>query len=117
MGSRVCSRSLLVICSAVLLASGCQALRVREEERPLNETVLMVSRGADEAMLSWQTRPGYRYIVLFADSRSAATKWKPLPGVEMLVGTGAAVTVKDAVPAGQPRFYRLEVIPPSGRKP
>lgn len=92
-------------------------MRVREVEEPLNETVLMVSRGANEAVLSWQTRPGYRYVVLHAESRSAASKWTPLPGAEMIAGTGKTATVRDVVPAGQSRFYRLEVIPPSGRKP
>ncbi len=107
----------LLLCLTALGPSGCGALRVREVEEPLNETVLMVSRGAGEAVLSWQTRPGYRYVVLHADSRSAVGKWNPLPGAEMIAGTGASVTVRDPVPEGRSRYYRLEVIPPSGRKP
>ncbi|MCZ7592774.1 MAG: hypothetical protein M5U15_11795 [Kiritimatiellae bacterium] len=108
------SSALLV---AALALSGCQALMVREVEKPLDDTVLMVARGQDETVLSWKSRRGMNYMVLYSDSRSSATRWQPLPNASMVRGTGAAITVHDAVPAQQPRFYRLEVIPTSGRKP
>lgn len=108
------SRALLL---AVLLSAGCQALMVREEEKPLNDTVLMVSRGSDEAVLSWTALRGVRYMVLYADTRSAGARWQPLPHATLVTGTGETVTVKDVIPADRPRYYRLEIIPASGRKP
>lgn len=90
---------------------------VREVEKPLDDTVLMVARGQNETVLSWTSRRGMNYMVLYSDSRSSTTRWQPLPNASMIRGTGAAITIHDAVPAQQPRFYRLEVTPVSGRKP
>lgn len=101
----------------VLLTAGCQALMVREVEEPLADTVLMVSRGSDETTLSWQTRRGFRYMVLYADSLSGVARWQALPNATQIVGTGSAVTVKDVVPGIRARVYRLETTPISGRKP
>lgn len=99
------------------LSVGCQSMRVREIEEPAHDTVLMVARGVDEAVLSWHAEKGVRYMVLYADSRSSSSRWQPLPGAKLIVGAGAPVTIRDAVPASRPRFYRLEIIPASGRKP
>lgn len=81
------------------------------------ETVLMVARGANETVLSWNTTPGAQYLVLFADRRDGKAKWQPLPGASLLRGDGQPATFKDKVPGTQARFYRIEVIPPSGRRP
>lgn len=111
----------LLVSGALVLAAlgavGCQSLMVREVEKPLDDTVLMVARGQDETVLSWASRRGMNYMVLYSDTRSATARWQPLPNASMLRGTGATITVRDAVPARQPRFYRIEVIPVSGRKP
>ncbi len=103
---------LLIACAA---ASGCAT--VREVDKPISDVVLMVSRGSDEAVLSWNSRRGERYTVLFSDSRAAGARWQPLPGAELVYGTGAPITLRDAVPGNRPRYYRLEVQPATGRRP
>lgn len=100
---------------AACLATGCAT--IREEEAPLTEVVLMVSRGADDAVLSWNTRVGERYTVLYAESREAGARWQPLPGAQGIRGTGAPITIRDPVPAGRPRFYRIDVLPSTSRRP
>jgi hypothetical protein len=107
-----CSGLLLV---ASLAAVGCAAVRV--EEKPVADVVLMVSRGADETVLTWNSRRGERYMILYADSRAAGARWRPLPGAESIYGTGATITLRDAVPGTRPRFYRIDVTPVSGRRP
>lgn len=92
-------------------AAGCQAMRVREEQRPLAETTLMVTRTGERMSLSWNTMPGAAYAVFFSDRRDAKARWQVLRGGEKVIGTGSAVTLTDRVPAGQPRFYRVQLLP------
>lgn len=110
-------RTLLPVLVLAWLAAGCQSMRVREIEKPLAEATLMVVRGADEATVSWGSQRGVRYSVLFAESRGAGVRWQRLPGATGIPGTGGTLTYRDAVPAGTPRFYRLEVTPEAGRRP
>lgn len=109
------ARFLRVVPLSALLVSGCAT--IREEEKPLSEVVLMVSRGSDEAVLSWNSRAGDRYTVLYADSRAAGARWQPLPGAQGLRGTGGMMTIRDPIPSGRPRFYRIDATPASGRRP
>lgn len=102
---------------AVLLLTSCQSMRVREIEEPTHNTVLMVARGTEEAVLSWHAEKGVRYMVLYADSRASGARWQTLPGADLIVGTGAPVTIRDPIPATRPRYYRLELIPSSDRRP
>jgi len=111
--SRLLLRALVL---ATLFGVGCQALMVREEEKPVADTVLMVSRGADETVLSWNSIRGARYMILYSDSRATGTRWQPLPNAASVVGTGSAITVRDAIPNTHARYYRLELVPASGRK-
>jgi hypothetical protein len=110
-------RALFPVLLLAGLAAGCQSMRVREIEKPVAEATLMVARGADEATVSWQSQRGLRYAVLFSESRGAGARWQHLPGASGIPGTGATLTIRDAVPAGTPRFYRLEFTPVSGRRP
>jgi hypothetical protein len=90
---------------------------VREEQKPISDVVLMVSRGANETILTWNSRRGERYMILYAESRDSVARWRPLPGAEAIVGTGAPITIRDAVPADRPRFYRIDVSPFIDRRP
>lgn len=77
----------------------------------------MVARSGEESTVSWMGQRGIRYTLLYADSRKAGSKWMPLPGVAPILGAGAMITIHDKVPAGKPRYYRLQVTPVSNRKP
>ncbi len=110
----VLSRALLL---AALSGAGCKALMVREEEKPVADTVLMVSRGSDETVLSWNSQRGVRYVLLYADSRASGTRWQPLPNAASVLGNGSVLTVRDVIPNSRARYYRLEIIPASGRRP
>lgn len=59
--------------------------------------------------MSWQSSPGRKYTVLYAEARThaEASVWHPLPGYEGLSGTGGQMTAEDTVVQGRPRVYRL----------
>lgn len=60
--------------------------------------------------ITFPTISSQNYRVVYKNSL-ADSLWTPLPGAEMIVGTGAALTVNDPDPnvAGLPRrFYRIE---------
>lgn len=94
-----------------LAGAGCKSIRVVEEQRPLAETTLMVTRAGDDMSMSWNTIPGALYAVFYADRRDAKARWQLVPGGERVVGTGSPVTIKDRVPAGKPRYYRVQLLP------
>lgn len=77
----------------------------------------MVARNAEEAILSWPSKRGETYTILYADSRDTRAKWQPLPAAARVVGTGETMTIRDPVPANQPRYYRILVLQPTGRRP
>jgi hypothetical protein len=100
--------SLLAVCLAVALAAGC--VRV-EEKRPIEgQTTLLVGRAGDSVELSWKTEPGKAYMLLCSEDLGAKGQWRPVPGAEMLVGTGEKITFKDTVPASEKRYYRLQIM-------
>ncbi len=96
-------------CLSLLLASGCAS--VREEETPLAETTLMVTRAGDVVNLQWASQRGFDYVVWYTDQRGARSAWKALPGSEQIRGTGAAIAIRDQPPRGQNRYYRVQAVP------
>lgn len=75
---------------------------------------MMVARSADEAVLSWSSRRGEEYMILFAESRESNARWRPLPGYERVRGTGETIEIRDPVPQNVPRFYRIVTVRPAG---
>lgn len=94
---------------------GCKTVRV--EEQPYSAVTLMVARNPDEAVLTWSSRKGEVYTILFAESRGSGARWQPLPQASRVIGTGETITVRDRIPADQPRYYRILARPASGRRP
>lgn len=92
-------------------------MRVQEEQEPVSETTLMVTRSGGDATLSWQTRPGFEYVLLYSDTRGARSAWYAVPGAERVVGTGSMVTRTDRAPAGGMRYYRLKLLKAGSRAP
>jgi hypothetical protein len=99
----------LLLCGGAL--TGCKTIRVVEEQRPLAETTLMVTRAGENMSLSFNTIAGSTYAVFYADRRDAKARWQLLRGGERVVGTGSTVTLTDRVPAGKPRYYRVQLLP------
>ena len=95
----------LALALAALAPCGC----VHEELRPVRETMLTVARAADEVTLAFEGMRGTYYTVMYSPTNGARARWQPLPdAVNIQVGAnGERVIVKDRVPAGTERYYRL----------
>ena len=93
--------------AALVLAAGCKT--IHEEVQPVRETTLTVARSGGDVTLSWIGVRDTYYTVSYADARGAKAQWKLLPDAINVRGleTGAPIVVKDVLPAGQPRYYRL----------
>lgn len=90
---------------AALAPCGC----VHEELRPVHETMLAVARSAGEVTLAFTGERGLYYTVMYSPSNGARARWKPLPDAVniQVAANGERVIVKDRVPAGTERYYRL----------
>ena len=87
------------------LAAGCVTEIAEVPGQTL--TTLVTSRAGEEVRGSWNTESGKLYTVLYAPNRDARTQWRVLPGYQMLPGTGGRMLLKDRVPLGENRYYRL----------
>lgn len=99
---------------ALLLTAGCAT--IREEQKPIADTVLMVTRAGGETTLAWTAQPNTDYVIWYADRRDAKARWNVLPGAERLRGQGA-MEWRDRVPTGKMRYYRLKAVPAAARAP
>lgn len=97
------------------LATGCAT--VREEQRPLADTTLTVTRAGEDMTLGWTALPDVDYVIWYADRRDAQARWQVLPGAERITGRGRPVIWRDRVSAGQNRYYRLQAVPAAARAP
>ena len=88
------------------LAGGCVSEQVGGVN-PIEQTTLTVVRTADRAQISWLSKKGQHYTVIYSDDRRHDVPWKPLPDAQNLIGTGETLTVEDQVPEGRNRYYRL----------
>ncbi len=79
-----------------------------EEQR---HAPLIVGRSGDVATLSWQTRVGELYTVLYADGRRVGVDWKPLSGAYRILGNGQEMRMQDHRMSGVVRYYRLLIEP------
>jgi hypothetical protein len=96
------------------LMSGCAT--VREEQKPLAETTMMVTRAGDATTMTWTAQPAVDYVIWYADRRDAQARWNVLPGAERLRGQGP-MTWRDQVPSGRLRYYRLQAVPQAAQSP
>lgn len=88
--------------------SGTDALRASDEER---HAPLIVARTGDTALLSWQSRVGELYTVLYADGQRVGVDWRPLESAQRIHGTGGEIRLEDRMRPGLIRYYRLMVTP------
>lgn len=70
----------------------------------------MVVRGGQEVQLTWQSRRGQVYNVLFTDSVGNNARWEILPGYVNMTGTGEDFRAVDYVPTHIKRRYKLDTI-------
>ncbi|HMP73695.1 MAG TPA: hypothetical protein PKE55_10575 [Kiritimatiellia bacterium] len=91
------------------ILTGCVTQTLNAPGDEWAETRLVVTRVADEVNLSWSSKPGLNYTLVYATSRAPGAPWLPLPGGESVRGTGQTITFTDRVPEGQNRYYRLQV--------
>lgn len=97
--------------AAVLLVcgpAGCVSESV-EARVPLVRSTLTVVRAGEEVQLSWSASAGHLYTVLYSDQRDPRSPWQALPGAINLRGEGKDITVRDQVPEGRNRYYRLHL--------
>lgn len=99
----------LLLAGICLCAAGCAT--VREEQKPLTGTTLVVTRAGGQTQLGWASQLGWNYTVLYAERRDKGAAWKVLPGADRLRGTGGPISFNDRVPGGQSRYYRLQATP------
>lgn len=91
-----------------VIASGCATQRVTMEDLKVNETRLFVTRSGENVTLSWESKAGMSYTVLYNHTRSATSPWNVVPGLDSIRGTGRTLTYQDRVPAQDVRYYRLQ---------
>jgi hypothetical protein len=94
----------------LLIAAGCVTREIAPKAS-LAKATLVVSRSGPDAHLQWKSDPSTVYTVLFAPSKKPDAQWKPMPGYIKIRGTGQMFTIKDTIPRGQTRYYRLHVEP------
>jgi uncharacterized protein YceK len=58
---------------AAILLCGCAT--VREEQKPLAETTMMVTRAGDSTTMTWTAQPAVDYVIWYADRRDAQARW------------------------------------------
>ena len=80
----------VIVLLASALVSGCAT--VREEQKPLAETTMMVTRAGDATTMTWTAQPAVDYVIWYADRRDAQARWTVLPGAERLHGTEVVAT-------------------------
>ena len=97
------------ILAGLILAGFCSSGCVHEEVGPAVQTTLTVVRAGEDIELSWPSRLGVVYTVLYNDGRKPGVPWKPLPSAENLEGTDAVLTVRDRAPESVRRYYRLHL--------
>ncbi len=74
---------------------------------------LMVARSGENALLSWDSKVGATYTILYTDGPRQLAEWRPLPSAEQVRGTGREIRLEDRLPRNQPRHYRLMVSQPN----
>lgn len=101
----ICTVAAAALALAALLPCGC----VHEELRPVHETMLTVARAAGEVTLAFTGERGIYYTVMYSPTNGARARWQPLPDAVniQVAANGERVIVKDRVPAGVERYYRL----------
>ena len=109
-------RRLLLLTAGLVLLGTAACTTIREEQQPLADTTLIVTRAGEDTTLGWTAQPRTDYVIWYAERRDAQTRWKVLPGAERLRGQGA-MTWRDRVPTGQTRYYRLQAVPAAARSP
>ena len=92
-----------------VLLSGCATVPAAGEKEL--HAPLMVSRAGGTAVLSWESKLGELYTVLYTDGSRQGTEWQPMEGVTRIPGTGREIRVQDRIPSGRTRHYRLMVLP------
>ncbi len=94
--------------TSVVLIAGC----VTVEVDPLEDrgSPMIVTRSGDVAQLTWDSRIGNTYTVLYADGQYTSALWQPLPKATDIPGTGATIVLEDHIATGQTRYYRLIVL-------
>lgn len=91
-----------------LFVGGCTTVVTVSQPR---NAPLIVARTGGEALLSWQSRTGEWYTLLYADGAKTGVDWLPLPGAERVAGNGQELRMIDHPPANINRYYRLMVVP------
>ncbi len=82
----------------MLALMGCVSKPVAED--PEHAPVLMITENsAGEVQLSWDSEPGYRYHLFYAEKGD--TQWRPVN--RTFIGTGERMSVKDRVNPRRPR--------------
>lgn len=103
----------LLVCGAVLLlisTAGCSALRVgegRTPPAPQKKAKLFRTQSGDEVTLQWDSVVGTRYSVVYTPDLNRASKWRILPGFEVVEGTGRPIIIEFRAPAPDRLYYRL----------
>lgn len=102
--------------TALTLFALCGCATVREEQKPLAETTMVVTRAGETTTLMWTAQPAVDYVIWYADRRDAKARWNVLPGAERLSGQGP-MTWRDQIPSGRLRYYRLQAVPRAVQSP
>ena len=109
---RMMDRMVLVLTLALLVGTGwgCASSRVAQVQEESIRSTLVVARAGDSVKLSWESKPGLLYTVVYSPSLGGGAKWQVLPGYEGILGTGQTITAEDRAPEGQARYFRLHIV-------
>jgi len=97
---------------ALFTYAGCVSTTVEPPARE-RHAPLIVTRSGDMSRISWQSKPGLLYTVMYTDGPRARGEWVPLPGLYRVPGTGMEMIFEERLPAGAIRHYRLLINQPT----
>ena len=105
--------SLFVACGVAFFCfASCKTVKLSESQLGVTQTTLIVAQSAGQATLSWQSKTGEYYTVMYTDNLDGKKSiWKVLPQYEAVPGTGNKINLTDTTANASMRFYRLQIAP------
>ena len=102
-------------CGLLLLGFASSCAHVEKAPDKEAKAPIFVTRGPLGTEITWKSKPGYTYSVLWRFDRPG-DQWKPLPNASGLRGTGEDLAVKAPPERGAKRKYHVQVFRGDGAR-
>ena len=108
------------VTAMVLLAVGCRGPSARREGEPRAGILrgpgvpVMITRAGEELAITWDTRAGEIYALVYKERPGTNVPWKRVPGHDRMIGTGQSQTVR--LPSWPGDTRRFNVVSGAGER-